>query len=656
MAVSRVKTWIAGEVLSASDLNAEFSNILNNGESLGWPATVLKDLDGQQLVLDVDADSHFTADTDDRLDLALAGTDLFRWDGTATTPVNGLDFIARATGSPASIQAQGSDANVAFDLRDDNGNELLIFSAVASAVNEFTMVNAATGNAPVIRATGESNIGFQLQDSNSNEVVIGASVASAVNEITVSNAATGNNPQVAATGETNVSIEVRSRGTGDVILADDAGNQILIADDVASAINEITVRNAAIGTNPSLRATGDDTDIGIDLVPAGTGAVLLPNGAVATPAAAASADINTGIYFPAADAIGVVTGGTERIRIDSITPIVARNTIINGGFRVAQRGTTFDATTTPVNNDDTYLLDRWVLLSDGNDAVDVTQETTTVPTGAYAAIRLDVETGNVKFGLLQILETRDAAALIGGTASLSFKARRTGTSIDHLRAGVLAWDSTADTVTSDVASAWGAAGTNPTLVANWTFENTPVNLATLTTAFQTFRIENISIDTASTTNVAVFIWIDDVTTTVGDFLYIADVQLELGPVATAFETRLFSDELARAQRYFEVWLEDSGNNMIANGVAVSTTTASFGHIYGVQKRVVPSITFSAQEHFRTFEAGVGNAATTAISATAISTKACQLDTTTAATGLAASEATNLSTNNATAAIRIDAEL
>lgn len=34
MSLARVKTWISGEVLTASDLNAEFNNILNNPGSL----------------------------------------------------------------------------------------------------------------------------------------------------------------------------------------------------------------------------------------------------------------------------------------------------------------------------------------------------------------------------------------------------------------------------------------------------------------------------------------------------------------------------------------------------------------------------------------------------------------------------------------------
>jgi len=39
MAISRVKVWIAGEVLSASDLNGEFNNVLNNALSLVSPLT-----------------------------------------------------------------------------------------------------------------------------------------------------------------------------------------------------------------------------------------------------------------------------------------------------------------------------------------------------------------------------------------------------------------------------------------------------------------------------------------------------------------------------------------------------------------------------------------------------------------------------------------
>ena len=116
MAVSRSKVWIAGEVLSASDLNAEFSNILDNGQSVGFPRTGSSDFDGNELILDADADTSITADTDDRIDFRLSGTDLFRMDGTVATPVNGLDWVASATGNAVQIQAVGTDTNISINL------------------------------------------------------------------------------------------------------------------------------------------------------------------------------------------------------------------------------------------------------------------------------------------------------------------------------------------------------------------------------------------------------------------------------------------------------------------------------------------------------------------------------------------------------------
>ena len=46
------------------------------------------------------------------------------------------------------------------------------------------------------------------------------------------------------------------------------------------------------------------------------GVVLTANGSVSNPSYSASGDTNTGIYFPAADTIGFVCGGTEDFRVD----------------------------------------------------------------------------------------------------------------------------------------------------------------------------------------------------------------------------------------------------------------------------------------------------------------------------------------------------
>ena len=186
--------------------------------------------------------------------------------------------------------------------------------------------------------------------------------------------------------------------------------------------------------------------------------------------------------------------------------------------------------------------------NDGNDIVDVTQANV-APTAGLFSIGLDVETANKKFGIIQFIEQRNIVGMFNQPCTLSFSARTSGTSIGNLKAVILSWNGTADTVTSDVVSAWGADGVTPTWAANWTAENTPTNLAPSNT-WTRYSI-TATVDTASTNNVAVFIWCDDMTTTLGDFLYVTDVQLEVGIMATPFERQSMQATLAECQRYFE---------------------------------------------------------------------------------------------------------
>lgn len=262
---------------------------------------------------------------------------------------------------------------------------------------------------------------------------------------------------------------------------------------------------------------------------------------------------------------------------------VFKNRLINGNFDIAQRGTSFTSTSS-ANNDDTYTLDRWYILSDGNDAIDVTQ-TTTVPTGAQKSIGLDVETINKKFGIAQIIEASNCFDVIGGNVTLSFQAKVSSlTKLDNVKCAIVAWSGTADTVTSDIISAWGAEGTNPTLIANATYENTPVNLG-VTTSFASYSV-TANIDTASTKNIIVFIWSDVTDTTLGDFLYITNVQLESGSTATSFDYRPIGTELALCQRYY-YHLASGINGQMATGFYYSTTQIQTWVKFAVSMRAAP---------------------------------------------------------------------
>ena len=170
---------------------------------------------------------------------------------------------------------------------------------------------------------------------------------------------------------------------------------------------------------------------------------------------------------------------------------------------------------------------------------------------------MEVVTAGEKYGQFQILEARDAKRLIqagNGIVSLSFKVRNGGPfNIVTCRAAILSWTTTGggveDAPVSDWISAWGADGTNPTPITDWTLENVPANL-TVTGAFTTVKIENIAIDTPNTVNIGVFIWIDDITNPVaGDFFRIGDVQLEPGATAHPYVQRPFVEELQLCQRF-----------------------------------------------------------------------------------------------------------
>ena len=300
----------------------------------------------------------------------------------------------------------------------------------------------------------------------------------------------------------------------------------------------------------------------------------------------------------------LTSAGADAVPAFAVLPPagVPRNYLINGDFQVAQRATSFVAS---ANNDDVYTLDRWNLLSDTNDVVDVTQSST-APTNQLYSIGLDVETVNKKFGIAQIIENKNCVGLIGNNVTFSFKAKVSATTkLDNVKAGIIAWSSTADSVTSDVVSAWAVEGTNPTLASNLTFENTPANLS-VTTSWATYSV-SANIDTSSTTNVIVFIWSDVTDTTAGDFLYITDCQLEQGSNATPYERRNYGEEEARCLRYYNAPV---GGGIRACGTSSSTSNFTFSYAVGVRMRIQPALVHVNSAAHRAYHSGGYSSSTT----------------------------------------------
>lgn len=96
MALTRVKTWSQGEVLTANDLNNEFNNVTNNALLEPLVATQQVDLNGQLLILDADGDTLLDASTDDVVDVTIAGADDFRFSANTFTALSGSSITVTA--------------------------------------------------------------------------------------------------------------------------------------------------------------------------------------------------------------------------------------------------------------------------------------------------------------------------------------------------------------------------------------------------------------------------------------------------------------------------------------------------------------------------------------------------------------------------------
>lgn len=264
---------------------------------------------------------------------------------------------------------------------------------------------------------------------------------------------------------------------------------------------------------------------------------------------------------------------------------IGRNWLINGGMDIWQRNTS----ATP--NDDVYSgADRWNFLTETNGAWTVARDTDVPSTGgARYSMKCSNVTLNNQMAIVQILEGKDAKDLAGKTVSLSFYAKTNGTEIGALRAAILSWTGTEDSVTSDVIGTWAQNGTNPTWAASYTQENTPSNLA-LTSSWQKFTIEGVAIDTSGVNNIAIVIWVDDGTIAAADDFYITQVQLNEGSKAMPYQPRLIGEETALCQRYYQKYTEP---HLVGVTEGATTNTSRLGFMVPTQMRTTPTATFGA---------------------------------------------------------------
>ena len=132
-------------------------------------------------------------------------------------------IIKNSTSGAYTLQLKavsGSGATVTFSAT-DKGYKLIYLDGVATNTGVY---DAALSPAGTVTETGTQTltnktltspkIGTSILDTNGAELMLLTATGSAVNEITLANAATGNAPSITASGETNVSLNLVPKGTG----------------------------------------------------------------------------------------------------------------------------------------------------------------------------------------------------------------------------------------------------------------------------------------------------------------------------------------------------------------------------------------------------------------------------------------------------------
>jgi len=136
-------------------------------------------------------------------------------------------IIKNGTSGAYTVQlkaASGSGATVTFSAT-DKGYKIIYLDGVATNTGLF---EAPLGEANEVTLNGTETltnktltspvIGTKIADTGGNELLLLTATGSAVNEFTLANAASGNGPRLSATGETNVDLDLLAKGNGHVTI------------------------------------------------------------------------------------------------------------------------------------------------------------------------------------------------------------------------------------------------------------------------------------------------------------------------------------------------------------------------------------------------------------------------------------------------------
>jgi 5-keto 4-deoxyuronate isomerase len=155
-----------------------------------------------------------------------------------------------------------------------NGIVSVINGSIDGANVDATAIPTLTGTQTLTNKTLTSpKIGTNILDTNGNELVVLTATGSAVNEVTLANAATGNSPTLTASGgDANIDLTLAGKGTGKVVVT---GDLQISGDDLFMATNTAGYLLIGDGTNYNPTALSGDVSVNSSGVTAiGSGVIV----------------------------------------------------------------------------------------------------------------------------------------------------------------------------------------------------------------------------------------------------------------------------------------------------------------------------------------------------------------------------------------------
>ncbi len=215
-----------------------------------------------------------TFSTDLKLELMATGENSGTW-GTKTN--TNLDLVQQAIVGYQAIAL--TSTNTTLLMTDATispaRNAVIEFTGTLSANSTvfvqtgiektYILKNGTSGSFTLaLNQVGGASVIFGATDKTSKIAYLDGTNANDLGIVNLTNPVTLTNKTLTTPTLTSPIIDV---------IDDSNGNEEIIFTTTASAVNELTVANAATGNNPNVTASGDDTNVGINLTPKGTGAV-----------------------------------------------------------------------------------------------------------------------------------------------------------------------------------------------------------------------------------------------------------------------------------------------------------------------------------------------------------------------------------------------